>query len=77
MKKYFFTFGCSQPYRNHFVLIHAPNSDVARSMMFKAHGKYWSMEYDEQTWKKTSMSATYKMLAEFCCDDPYIDWSMR
>ena len=76
MNKYYFTFGCAMPYRKTFVLMHARSPEMARTMMFAAHGPKWSMMYDEEQFDGMAKKYGYTMMAEFREDAPNIDWSI-
>lgn len=43
----YFTFGTDSPYARHYVSVDTDSSDVAREVMFGAHGPKWAFEYDE------------------------------
>ena len=44
----YFTFGCGQMFKNHYVIIEAKDSNRCRELMVDAFGTHWSMQYDKE-----------------------------
>lgn len=44
----YFTFGCGQTFKNHYVVIKAKDSNRCRELMVDAFGTNWSMQYDKE-----------------------------
>ena len=43
----YFTFGCGQTFKDHYVIIEAADAKRCRELMMEAFGEKWSMQYDE------------------------------
>ena len=74
MKKFYFTFGVSHPYRLQYVMILAPDLDTARTMMFAAHGNKWAFPYEEEEWRRGDMSQKYALHAVLDYENDNVDW---
>ena len=58
----YFTFGCGQMFKNHYVIIKAKDSQRCRELMFEAFGPNWSIQYGENDFHPDRHS--YRSLAE-------------
>ena len=44
----YFTFGCGQTFKDHYVIIEAKDDNRCRELMIEAFGTRWSMQYDKE-----------------------------
>ena len=49
----YFTFGCGQMFKDHYVLIIAADDNRCRELMFEAFGPKWSMQYKQGDYDPT------------------------
>ena len=63
----YFTFGCGQTFKNHYVVIKARDSNHCREIMFSAFGTKWSIQYDENDFNPDEYG--YQCLVEITEND--------
>ena len=56
MGKFYFTFGCGQPYVNGYHVIEANGWHSARDEMVRRFEKRWSMQYTEAEWTRNGIT---------------------
>lgn len=59
MRKYYVTFGLDSLFRDHYLVIIAPDADTVRRVLFSLFAHHWAFIYSEPMWETTFVERGY------------------
>ena len=74
MKKFYVTFGCGTPLKNHYLIVYAESEEAARKAM-NYQFKTWAFIYTEEDFNEKEWSTKWgaePLLPEIVIDEDYV-----